>query len=100
MMRLVLFEPEQPGEAWQPFTGVRPVAELRAGARRIRERWTAVVGLDDVVVMGDHCAEFADVDAAPVIPRGAVQGPAIVVRSDFAPGGAALELSATAATLP
>jgi UDP-N-acetylglucosamine diphosphorylase/glucosamine-1-phosphate N-acetyltransferase len=99
-MRLVLLEPERPGEAWQPFTGARPLAELRAGARRIRERWAAVAGLDDVVVMGDHCAEFADIDAAPVIARGSVQGPAIVVRSDFAPGGSTLELSARATTFP
>jgi UDP-N-acetylglucosamine diphosphorylase/glucosamine-1-phosphate N-acetyltransferase len=100
MMRLVLLEPELPGEAWQPFSGVRPLAELRAGARKIRERWAAIVGLDDIVVMGDHCADFADIDAAPVLPRGPVHGPAIVVRSDFAPDGPSLELSAHAAVLP
>jgi len=99
-MRLVLLEPERPGEAWQPFAGVRPLAELRAGAWRIRERWAAVVGLNDVVVMGDHCAEFADVEAAPVIPRGPVQGPAVVVRSDFAPAGPGLDLNATSTTVP
>ena len=36
---LYLLEPMNPGPAWAPFAGVRPVAELRAGIWRIRERW-------------------------------------------------------------
>lgn len=100
MMRLVLLEPDAPGDAWEPFAGVRPLAELRAGAWRIRERWAGIVGLDEVVVMGDHCARFADVDAAAVIPRGPVAGPAVVVRSDFAAAGGNLELSASATSFP
>jgi len=28
---LYLLEPADPGAAWAPFAGVRPVAELRAG---------------------------------------------------------------------
>ncbi len=87
MTRLVCLEPESPGPAWQPFTGSRPIAELRAGAWRIRDRWAGILGLVGPVVMGDHAARFADVDSAPVIPRGPVAGPAVVVRSDFAPEG-------------
>jgi len=45
-----------------------------------------VLGIPEVSVMGDHVPGFADVDAAPVLPRGKVSGPAVVVRSDFAPG--------------
>lgn len=92
MTRLICLEPESPGPAWAPFTGVRPLAELRAGAWRIRERWAGLLGLEEASVMGGHIAGFADVDSAPVIPPGPVAGPAVVVRSDFAPAGVALEL--------
>lgn len=92
MTRLICLEPDNPGPAWAPFTGVRPLAELRAGAWRIRERWAGVLGLDDVSVMGDHIAGFVDVDSAPVTRRGPVAGPAVVVRSDFAASGANLDL--------
>jgi len=85
--RLVCLEPADPGTAWQPFTGARPLAELRAGAWRIRDRWAGIFGIEDVAVMGDHTADFADVDSAPLIPFGPVEGPAVVARSDFAPSG-------------
>ena len=87
MTRLICLEPADPGAAWYPFTGARPIAELRAGAWRIRERWAGILGVDDVVVMGGHAAGFRDVDSAEVIPPGRVTGPAIVARSDFAPAG-------------
>jgi UDP-N-acetylglucosamine diphosphorylase/glucosamine-1-phosphate N-acetyltransferase len=99
MTRLICLEPENPGTAWAPFTGVRPLAELRAGAWRIRERWAGILGLDEVAVMGSHITGFADVDSAPVIPEGPIDGPVVVVRSDFAPGGAALELDSAARRL-
>lgn len=95
MTRLVCLEPERPGPAWQPFTGARPIAELRAGAWRIRDRWADLLGLEEAVVMGNHVADFADVDSLPVVPIGPVSGPAVVVRSDFAPSGAELELAAS-----
>jgi sugar nucleotidyltransferase family protein len=41
MTSLYLLEPDSPGAEWAPFAGVRPIAELRAGAWRIRERWEA-----------------------------------------------------------
>jgi UDP-N-acetylglucosamine diphosphorylase / glucose-1-phosphate thymidylyltransferase / UDP-N-acetylgalactosamine diphosphorylase / glucosamine-1-phosphate N-acetyltransferase / galactosamine-1-phosphate N-acetyltransferase len=88
--RLVCLEPLTPGPAWQPFAGSRPIAELRAGAWRIRDRWAGILGLDEAVVMGNHAAQFADVDSAPIVPQGPVAGPAVVVRSDFAPAGAGL----------
>ena len=92
MTRLIMLEPEAPGEVWQPFAGARPIAELRAGAWRIRDRWSAMLGVDDVTIMGDHCADFVDVGAAPVVPKGPVQGPAVIARSDFAPAGSRPEL--------
>lgn len=42
-MSLVLLEPADPGPEWQPFRGVRPVAELRAGIWKVRERWEAAL---------------------------------------------------------
>lgn len=92
MSRLICREPADPGPAWQPYSGARPLAELRAGAWRIRERWAGILGLEDVAVMGDHVAGFADVDTAPVFPQAVVSGPAIVARSDFAPSGPLLVL--------
>jgi UDP-N-acetylglucosamine diphosphorylase/glucosamine-1-phosphate N-acetyltransferase len=92
MTRLVCLEPAAPGPAWQPFAGSRPIAELRAGAWRIRDRWAGILGLEYTVVMGNHIAQFVDVDSAPVIPPGTVTGPAVVARSDFAPAGGGLTL--------
>ena len=94
MTRLICLEPDNPDSAWQPFAGARPIAELRAGAWRIRDRWAGILGRPEAVVMGDHVAHFADVDSAPVVPRGPVLGPAAVVRSDFAPAGGGLGLEA------
>ncbi len=90
MTRLICLEPRQPGPAWEPFRAARPIAELRAGAWRIRERWAAILGTSDVAVMGDHVGGFADADAVPVLPAGPIRGPAVVARSDFAPRHAAL----------
>lgn len=94
MTRLICLEPADPGAAWQPFTGARPLAELRAGAWRIRDRWAALLGLDEVSILGEHVAGFADVDSAPLLASGEVRGPAIVARSDFAPAGPPLRLDA------
>jgi len=91
MTRLICLEPADPGSAWQPFTGARPIAELRAGAWRIRDRWAGVLGTDEALVMGDHAAGFRDVDSAELLPAGPIEGPAIVARSDFAPAGSSLD---------
>ena len=94
MTLLVCLEPEDPGPAWQPFAGARPIAELWAGAWRIRDRWVGLVGADGAIVMGSHVAGFADADSAPVCAPGPIKGPAVIARSDFAPIGLALELPA------
>lgn len=85
MTRLLLFEPEDADERWQPFKSVRPVAELRAGAWRIRERWERATGLRAEAIIGDSVAGFTDVDSPPVVRRGAVAGPALLAASDFVP---------------
>ncbi len=86
MTRLVCLEPTDPGPAWEPFRGARPIAELRAGAWRIRDRWSGLLGIPDVAVMGNEAAGFADADSAPTVLPGTITGPAVVARSDFAPG--------------
>ena len=45
---LYLLEPESPGAPWTPFQGVRPLAELRAGIWRVRERWEAAAGTEQI----------------------------------------------------
>ena len=87
MTALYLLEPEAPGAAWAPFTGVRPVAELRAGVWRIRERWEAAVGNDASALLGDHAAGFAEGDEPSVQPPTTIEGPAVVAASWFAPTG-------------
>lgn len=99
MTALYLLEPEQPGAAWAPFTGVRPIAELRAGVWRIRERWEAATGAESVAILGDHAAGFQDGDEPPTRAVGPIDGPAIIGRSSFAPSGATIDIAAGARRL-
>jgi UDP-N-acetylglucosamine diphosphorylase/glucosamine-1-phosphate N-acetyltransferase len=85
---LYLLEPESPGAAWAPFAGVRPIAELRAGIWRVRERWEAAVGNDATAILGEHAAGFTEGEEPPIQPRTSIAGPAIVAASWFAPTGA------------
>ena len=83
-MELHLIDPER-DPRWHPFVGVRPIAELRAGAWRIRERWERLLGLKAEAVHAPACANFFELDEPPCLPDDVVDGPAVVVRSDFAP---------------
>ena len=94
MSRLYLLEPDAPGAAWAPFTGVRPIAELRAGMWRIRERWEAALDRDTTAVLGTHVAGFREGDEPPVESDAAVTGPAVIAASWFAPTGDRVQLSA------
>jgi UDP-N-acetylglucosamine diphosphorylase/glucosamine-1-phosphate N-acetyltransferase len=94
MNALYLLEPDDPGPAWAPFTGVRPIAELRAGMWRIRERWEAAVDADAAAVLGRHVDGFHEGDEAPVLAPGPVEGPAVIGASWFAPTGARIAPSA------
>lgn len=90
MIPLYLLEPEHPGPAWAPFTGVRPVAELRAGAWLLRERWEAALGSVSAGILGDHVAGFVDTGGPPVVSASRVRGPAFVARADVVPPRTAL----------
>ena len=87
MTALYLLEPSDAGAAWAPFAGVRPIAELRAGAWRIRERWEAACQSDAVAILGAHVEGFHEGDEPPVRAVGPVNGPAVVAASWFVPTG-------------
>ncbi|HEX5004805.1 MAG TPA: putative sugar nucleotidyl transferase [Gemmatimonadales bacterium] len=97
--RLYMLEPRSPGAEWAPFAGVRPVAELRAGVWRIRERWEGILHAETVAILGDHCPGFFEGAEPPVSAAGPVEGPAIVAASWFAPSGEPLELDEGTARL-
>ena len=85
MPPLYLLEPESPGAAWLPFTGVRPICELRAGAWRIRERWEGIFDSETKEILGSHVVGFHELDTPEVRAVGPISGPAFIARSDFAP---------------
>ncbi len=91
-MKLYLLDPVAPGDRWAPFAGVRPIAELRAGAFLIRDRWRRLLNADLAGVISPATPQFADVGSLPVVDRATVVGPAIVARSTFAPIGTDLVL--------
>jgi UDP-N-acetylglucosamine diphosphorylase/glucosamine-1-phosphate N-acetyltransferase len=96
---LYLLEPDPPGAAWAPFGGVRPIAELRAGIWRIRERWEAAAGIDAKATWGSHAAGFSEGDEPPLRAVESVEGPAIIGASWFAPTGVPLTPGPTARRL-
>lgn len=92
MSDVYLMEPA-PGPAWFPFSDCRPVAELRAGAWLVRERWEAIAQGETRAVFGPaHLHAFQEDGCPPVAAVAPVEGPALVGRSDFAPSGVAPEL--------
>lgn len=81
------------GPAWYPFGDCRPIAELRAGAWLIRERWEAVSGGETKsIAAAPHLRDFAEEGTPAVTPPGPIPGPAVVGRSDFAPSGEPMPL--------
>lgn len=89
---LYLLEPIAPGAAWAPFAGARPIAELRAGIWRIRERWEGILDAETSTILGDHCAGFFEGTEAPVEPMAPVDGPCIVAASWFVPSGEPIDI--------
>ncbi|MBI2535820.1 MAG: hypothetical protein HYW06_02360 [Gemmatimonadetes bacterium] len=99
MTDLFLLEPE-PQPAWFPFADARPISELRAGVWLIRERWEAIGEATSVAILGpSHLRAFTEDGVPPWRERGAVDGPALVGRSDFAPSGVPPDLGGDAARL-
>lgn len=71
--------------AWAPFGGARPIAELRAGAWLVRERWERLLGCATQAILSEPCAGFVDTGTVPVQRPEPIAGPAVVVRSDLSP---------------
>jgi UDP-N-acetylglucosamine diphosphorylase/glucosamine-1-phosphate N-acetyltransferase len=86
---LYLLDPE-PGPAWAPFAGARPLSELRAGAHLVRERWERFAGTPAREIFAlPHLAGFTEAGVPPVVARHSVTGPALIASSTFAPRGLA-----------
>ncbi len=99
MTDLYLLEPDR-GPEWFPFSDCRPVAELRAGAWLVRERWEAIAeGETRAIFAGSHLQSFVEDGAPPVTAIKAIDGPAIIGCSAFAPSGAAPDLGKAPARL-
>lgn len=99
MTDLYLLDPA-PSPEWFPFADCRPIAELRAGAWLIRERWEAIAGGETQAIFGaPHLTAFAEEGVPRVTPRAAVEGPALVGLSSFAPSGASPDLPSGPAKL-
>ena len=99
MTKLYLLDPPVDTK-WAPFQASRPLAEWRAGAWLIRERWEAVAGTSTEAVFGPpHLHAFVEEGAPPVQEQASVEGPALIGRSDFAPAGIAPELPSDAVRL-
>jgi hypothetical protein len=82
---LYLLEPETRGPGWAPFGGCRPIAELRAGAFLVRERWERALGLRATEIVGGAAIGFHDPGAPPAVPLYPITGPAWIVSAAFAP---------------
>ncbi len=85
MTRLFLVDPPEPGPAWAPFAGVRPLSELRAGAWLLRERWEAAIGRAASGLVAAHAEGFCDVDHPPAVSADQVTGPALVASATCVP---------------
>ena len=89
---LYMLDPD-PGPAWAPFAGIRPLCELRAGAHLVRERWETFVGTEATAIFAlPHLAGFPEPGVPAVEARRAVAGPAVIGSSTFAPRGLAGQL--------
>jgi UDP-N-acetylglucosamine diphosphorylase/glucosamine-1-phosphate N-acetyltransferase len=92
MADLYLLDPAV-APAWAPFQVSRPVAECRAGAWLIRERWEAIADATATAIFAPpHLHPFVEDGAPPVRGPTTVPGPAVIGRSDFAAAGVPPEL--------
>jgi UDP-N-acetylglucosamine diphosphorylase/glucosamine-1-phosphate N-acetyltransferase len=77
---------DQRARGFEPFALTRPVAELRAGALLVRERWARALGVEvDGVVTSPHLATFVEPASAPIARAGTLPAGAWIVNARFAP---------------
>jgi UDP-N-acetylglucosamine diphosphorylase/glucosamine-1-phosphate N-acetyltransferase len=84
MTDLVLYD-DAVARNFEPFALTRPIGEMRAGAKLMRQRWefalkTRATGF----VSSEHLATFEELDAPPGV-SGKIRKGAIVANSRFAP---------------
>lgn len=93
--RLFLIEPPA-WRRWEPFTTTRPVSEMRFGAWLFRERLERALGTPCAgIIAPEHLAGFEEPGTPPVRsgpPSRGPSDPVLLLRSDFVPDGAALDL--------
>ncbi len=75
------------GDALAPITTARPLAEVRVGARLIRERWSVALGIPVTgVIAATRLAGFDEPGSAPVLRDVHMLDPGtIIASSHFAP---------------
>ena len=89
-MSAVYLYDDQRARGFQPFALTRPVAELRAGALLVRERWARVLGAPVAgSITSPHLAGFAESGAAPVPGLTTMPAGSWIVNARFAPSLAA-----------
>lgn len=84
-------------DALAPITTARPLAEVRVGARLVRERWASAFGVPvDGVIAASRFVGFDEPGSAPVLRDDVVlEAGTIIAISAFAPSLQPLELSDT-----
>jgi UDP-N-acetylglucosamine diphosphorylase/glucosamine-1-phosphate N-acetyltransferase len=81
---------DQRARGFQPFALTRPVAELRAGALLVRERWARALGGPIAgVITSPHLASFKEPGSAPVVDLTTMPAGSWIVNARFAPSLAA-----------
>ncbi len=83
-MTLVVLYDDARARTFEPFASTRPVSEMRAGTRLLRERWAAALQADDLqFVAGDRHLEFDEPGAHAA--TGIIPGGAIIVNARCVP---------------
>jgi UDP-N-acetylglucosamine diphosphorylase/glucosamine-1-phosphate N-acetyltransferase len=85
MTALYLLDPDRPGAAWAPFGTTRPLAELRAGAWTLAERWAQALDATVTGYLAPHARGPRPTGAVPLVDTGDVQGPCWVADSTCCP---------------
>ena len=77
---------DQRARGFEPFALTRPVAELRAGALLVRERWARALGGEVAgVLTAPHLASFVEPGSAPVLGPTTLPAGSWIVNARFAP---------------
>jgi UDP-N-acetylglucosamine diphosphorylase/glucosamine-1-phosphate N-acetyltransferase len=85
MSKLYMLEPAAPGARWAPFAGAAPLAELRAGMWRLRERWERGLGIKTAGLIAPHAASHLVRNGPPLVTGDGIGGPAWIADVTFAP---------------